>query len=151
SDQVRDAIAGLKPLLPQNDTTLQDAQQKAAKLLVVRTADMRGQKRFDEAKRLLASAERFAPGLDALATEKKLVADEEAKWKVENEARERVARIDGLKQTFLARAKADDTNAAREALGELRKQLPANDEFLVTTAPQAFTDAYLRLARGFFD
>jgi tRNA A-37 threonylcarbamoyl transferase component Bud32 len=144
--EVREALTALGGLVPDGDPALPQAQQRAAELLVARGSEMRTQERFDEADRLLGFAATFTPQNAALQTEQQRLRDARSTWEAANASKAEEARIDGLKQTFLARANANDVRAADTALADLRRALPQTDAFLTTTAPQAITALYVRQA-----
>ena len=148
---VRGQLAELRGLAGAGDATVAQAQQRAAEILLTRGSEMRDQKRFSEAESLLGFAAGFAPQLAGLAAERQLLTEARARSQQEEAQRKAVAEVEGLKQTFTARANADNINEARATLDQLRRALPAADPFLTTTAPQALGDIYLRLARGAFD
>jgi non-specific serine/threonine protein kinase len=148
---VREQITGIRGLAGADDATVAQAQQRAAEIMMARGAEAREQRRFSEAERLLGFAAGFVPQLNGLTAERQRLADDRARVQQEEAQRDAAARVERLKQTFTARANADNIGEARATLEELRGVLPASDEFLTTTAPQAMSDIYLRLARGAFD
>jgi serine/threonine protein kinase len=147
---VREQLTGIRGIAGADDATVAQAQQRAAELLLARSIELRGQRQFSQAEGLLKVAGEFAPQLQGLAAERQSLTAARAQAQQEEAQRDKLAKIEGLKQTFTARANADNINEARAALDDLRKLAP-NDEFLTATAPQAMSDIYLRLARGVFD
>jgi serine/threonine protein kinase len=148
---VREQLTGIRALVGADDATVAQAQQRAAQILLARGTEAREQRRFSEAESLLGFAAGFVPQLAGLTAERQRLADDRALAQREEAQRAAAARIERLKQTFMARANVDEVGEARATLEELRGVLQANDEFLTTTAPQAISDIYLRLARGAFD
>lgn len=101
--------------------------------------------RFSDARGQLAEAGRLLPGAN-LATLRTRIDGAEAAFRDDQEKRRVQATIDGLRQDFATRIKANDPEAARKTLAQLGPLLPANDPFLTQQAPRDLVDAYLRLA-----
>jgi serine/threonine protein kinase len=148
---LREQFTGIRGLAGADDSTVTQGQQRAAAMLLGRSAELREQRQFSKAESLLKFAGEFAPQLEGLTAERQRLAEARTRATQEEAERVRVAKIDGLKQTFTARANNDNINEARATLTELRELLPASDPFIATTAPQALSEIYLRLARGAFD
>lgn len=148
--RTRELLDSLGRMLPGDDPTVPQARVRVGGLYVGRAAEMREQERFSEADRLLGIATGFAPELEAVALERTTLDDAQRRFASENAEQIRLAELQGLRQTFLAAAQANDISRARATLESLRGQLPAGDEFLVTTAPQEVAGILLRLARGAF-
>ena len=144
--QLRVDLKGLTELLPADDAWLATQRDLIATLYLDKARSMLGSQRFSEAAGLLERGEKFAPQNPAFAEEGKVLAQAEAVFNEVNKEKLRMARIEGNKQTLLTQAKANDLRNAKNTLQALRKELPADDPFLVTTAQQALGGAYLRLA-----
>lgn len=141
----------LDRVVPESDTTVSDARSQVAGLYVNLAQETREQERYTEAERLLAEASGFQPELETLLAEQEALAAARRAVQIENTERIRIANIQDLRQTFLTAANADDLNMARRTLETLRGELPVDDPFLLTTAPEALGGAYLRLAQGRYD
>ena len=133
-------------MLPAEDTWLATQRENIATLYLDRARAMRDSRRFSEAAGLLERGVKFAPQNTAFDEEGKQLAQAEAAFNEANREKLRMARIEGNKQTLLTQAKANDLRNAKKTLQALRAELPADDPFLATTAPQALGGAYLRLA-----
>jgi non-specific serine/threonine protein kinase len=144
--RARDVLASLESTLPTSDTTVVDARARIAELYVTRAATMRGSDRLSEAQRLLGVAAGFAPELATLATERAALDDARARAAAANAERERLARIEAQRQTFVAATTANNRAEAQNALAELRRMLPPDDQFLTTNVPAALAGMAERLA-----
>ncbi|MGE0858279.1 MAG: protein kinase [Gammaproteobacteria bacterium] len=129
------------------DPWLKDAGTKLAEKLVARASEMREQERLAEGANLLADAERYAPDAPGLAAERTALQEATAAFEREQEEQARLARIDGLKQTFESQARAGDVANAAKALDNLKKEMGgAPDAFVTDEAPKLLSSAYLKLA-----
>ncbi len=144
--QLRIDLKGLTELLPADDNWLATQHEQIAALYLDRARSMRDSQRFSEAAGLLERGAKFAPQSTVFAEEGRVLAQAEASFNAENREKLRLARIEGNKQTLLTQAKANDLRNAKQTLQALREELPADDSFLVITAPEALGGAYLRLA-----
>lgn len=87
----------------------------------------------------------YAQAEALIAELKRLFPDSQAVSQI-GERLKRVADLVALRQKLLEQATANQVEEATVSLGELRAGLPANDPFLIDTAPKAMIDAYARLA-----
>ena len=118
-----------------DDPWLTEIGSQIANAFVGQATAMRNQQRFAEGANLLAAAERYAPDSPALIAER------------EQAEQHRLARIDGLKQTFQSQAKANDVANATKTLDALRVELTdTEDPFLTKDAPRLLASAYFKLA-----
>ncbi|TCO78086.1 serine/threonine protein kinase [Plasticicumulans lactativorans] len=101
--------------------------------------------RFSDARSQLAEAGRLLPEANLTALRTRIDGAETA-FRDDQEKRRVQATIDGLRQDFATRIKANDPEAARRTLAQLGPLLPATDPFLTQQAPRDLIDAYLRLA-----
>ncbi len=144
-NKLSDQLRMLAAQLPANDPWLSKSREQAARAYLARTKEMLLAQRYTEANTLLDRAKQYAD-LPELAAERSIVAADAAKFDAENQEKSRLAQLQGLQQTLLTQAKANDVKNAKDSLEKLRAQLPATDKFLAVTAPQAVAEAYLRLA-----
>ena len=144
---MRQRMADIQVFGEPNDPWLDETGAKLAEIYVQRALDMRGEQRFAEGANLLASAERFAPESAALASEREALAAATAAFERDQAEQERLARVDGLKQTFLSQAKANDVANAAKTLASLRTELGGNEDAFVTDeAPKRLARPYYKLA-----
>ena len=130
-----------------DDPWLVEIGPQIAGAFVGQATTMRSQQRFAEGANLLAAAERYAPDSAALIAERAALATASAAFEREQAEQQRLARIDGLKQTFQSQAKANDVANATKTLDTLRQELTdADDPFLTGDAPRLLASAYYKLA-----
>lgn len=144
-NKLNEQLRKLAAQMPANDPWLSKSREQAARAYLAKSKEMHQAQRYTEANSLLDRAKRYAE-LPELAAERQAVAADEAKFEAENQEKNRLAQLQGLQQTLLTQAKANDVKNAKASLDKLRTQLPADDKFLTQTAPQALGEAYLRLA-----
>jgi predicted Ser/Thr protein kinase len=140
-------LRGLQDVLPADDPYFQRTRERVAGLYLEKAREMRRAQRFVEARSLLEKGQRFAPELAGLGEEASALDTAERAFDQEQREKARLAEIEGLKQTLLTQARANDTQGARRTLKELAGVLPEGDTFLTRSAPEAIGGAYLRLAR----
>lgn len=101
--------------------------------------------RVADARGTLAELGRLLPGQDLGALQAR-IDQADARFRADQEQRRQQANIEGRKGDFVTRLRATDPDAARRALQELAKLLPADDPFLAQEAPRQLADGYLKLA-----
>ncbi len=126
-------------------------RESLAKLHLAQAKKMRQVQRFAEARSLVNYAKQFKPDLKGADQELKLIATDQTRFEKAAAEHARQASIDGLKQTLLTQAQANDVAKAKASLVELSKLLPANNPFLATQGREAIANAYLRLSRDLAD
>lgn len=136
-------------LLQSNDMTwYEELRDNVAKTYIKLSQQMLQANRFDAATSLLAAGKSFSPQLaDFAPADQALAAAQQAFEKAQAE-KLRVAQIDASKSTFQTQLNAGQMDAATQTYTALKQQLPANDAFFTDTAPKAYANAYLNLARG---
>lgn len=147
-NSIQAALRELEGPLPADDPWFAEIRAQVASLYVERAGEMQDAQRFTEAYSLLDRAERYSPGLETVGRQRQLVAEAEQIHEQERQAQMRVARLEGMKQDLLTQARARQVTAARRTFDELKQELPADDPFITTEAPEAIADAYYRLATG---
>jgi hypothetical protein len=136
----------LAGLLSPDDPYLRKVGEQVAALYLTRAARLREDRRMTEAQRMQEKARAHGVSAEALAAEEHLFRQELLRLQADVAERERVARLDALKQRFLTQAQANEVPKATETLKELRTSLPKQDKFLVEEAPAAIARAYVRMA-----
>jgi len=136
----------LDTLLPSGDPWLRQTREQIAGIYIERSARLRQARNFPKADNLLDRAASFAPNDPALLAERQAVSEARQAFERQRLEQERIARVEGLKQTLLTQAKAKQVGSARQTLDKLRRELPADDPFLSSTAPEALGQAYYKLA-----
>ncbi len=169
--QVADAKAGIDKLLSQSeadrawrasvrqkmgdiaafgdakDPWIKEVSTKIASKLVALASEMRLQERLAEGANLIADAERYAPDAPALVDERTALQEATNSFEEEQKEQARLARIEGLKQTFQSQAKAGDVANAAKTLVVLRKGVEMTvDPYVNEDAPRLLASAYLKLA-----
>ncbi|HHM05132.1 MAG TPA: hypothetical protein ENJ19_05235 [Gammaproteobacteria bacterium] len=146
----QEAIGHLKALeqaYGRDDQRVRAGRAALSQAHMQRAKDMLAASRFSEAR---ATAERIARFQGDVAAAQSLLAEikgEQAAFEQQAREKARLARLEGLKQTLLTQAKANDVTGAKRTLDKLHRQLPLSDPFLTETAPQALGQAYLRLGQ----
>jgi non-specific serine/threonine protein kinase len=128
-----------------------EQRESLAKLHLAQAQKMRQVQRYAEARSLANYAKQFKPGLKEADQELKLIAAEQTRFEQAAAEQARQAGIDGLKQTLLTQAQANDVAKAKTSLGQLSKLLPATDPFLAVQGREAIANAYMRLSRDLAD
>lgn len=129
------------------DPWLGEYGEKIGAIYLERAIQMRGEQRLAEGANLLADAERFAPQTPGLAAEREALAAATETFEREQEEQARLARIDGLKQTFETQARANDVSNATKTLDHLKAELgETEDQFVTRDAPRLLAGAYYKLA-----
>ncbi|MBK6658042.1 MAG: protein kinase [Proteobacteria bacterium] len=129
------------------DPWIKEVGTKIAAKLVERAGEMRLQERFAEGNNLIADAARYAPDAPGLAEERGALQEATDAFEQEQQEQARLARIDGMKQTFESQAKAGDVANAAKTLDGLRKETDKTpDPYVSDEAPRLLASAYLKLA-----
>ena len=131
-----DALAQEDEALVADLTALRDT---IAKLYVDGAGSTLSANRFDAANSLLDRAERFAPGLALLQSTRERVTES-------RDAFERQERIGDLKEQFRVQSEADNITDAIAIFDKLKQEMPADDPYIKTTAPNTLANSYYRLA-----
>lgn len=144
---VRQKMADIAALGEPNDPWLAEQGRRIAETYVQRAAEMRTEQRFAEGANLLASAERYAADAPGLAAEREALAAATEAFEREQAEQQRLARIEGLRQTFQSQARANDVVNASKTLESLKAELGgASDAFVDKEAPRLLAGAYFKLA-----
>ncbi len=145
--KVRQKMGDIAAFSDTNDPWINEVSSKIASKLVERAGEMRLQERLAEGANLIADAERYAPDAPGLVDERTALREATATFEQEQQEQARLARIDGLKQTFESQTKAGDVANAAKTLDSLRQDADSNkDPFVTEVAPRLLASAYLKLA-----
>ena len=136
-------VASLSP----GDKRVAEIQASIVELYLERAQGLRADNRFSEAADIIERGLALRPGDDAFATERGEIADAAEALRRQREEEQRLARIENLKQTLLAKAGADEPDEAKAVLAELATELAPEDPFMEEVGPSAIGAAYLRLAK----
>ena len=144
---VRQKMGDIAAFGDPNDAWVKTVGTKIATKLVAQAGEMRLQERLAEGANLIADAERYAPDAAGLAEERAALREATGTFEQEQAEQARLARIDGLKQTFESQARAGDVANAAKALDSLRKEVEQTpDPYVSEDAPRLLASAYLKLA-----
>ena len=144
---IRQKIENIIALGEPDDAWLPDNGARLAEIYIDRAKTMRGEQRFAEGANLLADVQRFVPAAPGLAEEQAALAAATEAFEREQEEQARLARIDGLKETFQTQARANDVSGAQKSLDALRTELGDQaDPFIDKDAPRMLAGAYYKLA-----
>ena len=145
--EIRRHMETIAALGEPGDPWLSENGVRVAAALIERAAAMRAEQRLAEGANLLADAARYAPGAPGLAEEQAALDAATAAFEQEQAEQARLARIDGLKQTFQTQARANDAAGAQKTLDALREALGDDtDTFVTEQAPRLLAAAYFKLA-----
>lgn len=137
---LKESIGQDAPWVIEHNTIIQDAY-------ITQAQKMRNASRYSEASNVIRSAKTIVPPSSALLTEETHIITAKMKYEKEQKKKAELARIDGMKNTLLTQAKANDIKGAMASFEKLRNSLPQNNTFITAEAPTAIADAYLRLAK----
>ncbi|HVC37669.1 MAG TPA: SUMF1/EgtB/PvdO family nonheme iron enzyme, partial [Gammaproteobacteria bacterium] len=125
-----------------------DIRKNIAETYIGLAQRMTKQSRFEAAAGLLAVGRSYAPQLPGFIQADQALADAEQSFKQAQAERLRIAQIIALENQFQTQLNAGQINEARKTYLGLQNQLPVDDKFLTTLAPQAYAGAYLNLAKA---
>ncbi len=144
---VRQKIETIAALGEPDDTWIKNNGTGIAAIYVERATAMRAAQRLAEGANLLADAERIDPNVAGLSAERDALAIATEAFEKEQEEQARLARVDGLKQTFETQARANDVVKAAKSLASLRAEIgDQSDPFVTRDAPRMLSGAYFKLA-----
>lgn len=136
-------------LLQSNDLGwFKDMRENVAKMYLSLAQRMTKQSRFEAASGLLAQGRSYAPQLPGFTQADQDLADAQQNFKRAQAERLRMAQIIALENQFQTQLNAGQITEARKTYLNLQNQLPVDDKFLTTVAPQAYAGAYLNLAKA---
>jgi len=134
-------------LAPLGSPQLEEVRTETARLLLGAAREARAKESFNQAREFVRKGLDFYPGLESFADEAAAIDRAEQAFLAKRAEEERRARVETLRGEFRARVEADDVQAARRTLDEIRRAGVAGDDpFLATTAPELLAGAYQRLA-----
>ncbi len=144
---VRQKMETIAALGEPGDPWLADNGMRIAAIYLERATAMRNEQRLAEGENLLADAERFAPNAPGLAEERLALSAATEAFEREQAEQARLARVEGMKQTFETQARANDVANAAKTLAALREELDGDDDpFVTRDAPRLLAGAYYKLA-----
>ena len=125
-----------------------DIREQVANTYISLAQRMTKQSRFQAASNLLAVGRSYAAQLPGFAQADLALADAQQNFKREQAQRLRLAQITALENQFQTQLNAGQISEASKTYVILQNQLPVDDKFIATIAPQAYASAYLNLAKG---
>lgn len=123
---------------------LQAYKDKVARAYLGQAVVARQSSRFSEARALLDMGRSYVPVLPEWEAEISAVRLAEEQFAKDSAAKSRVAKVEGLKQTFVTQCQAKDVRNARKTFAEL-SELSPEDPFIQLEAPAIIGDAYTLL------
>jgi non-specific serine/threonine protein kinase len=124
----------------------QQAKEKLAVAYAQVVAQKTGEKQLGEAKLVADAGMNLFPDAAPLMQEVAKLTEARKAYEGEQAKAAALARVDDLKSTLIAQATANETTKALKALTELKIALAPNDPFLVSQAPKAIAESFLRQA-----
>ena len=145
--KLQKVLADISSLLANSqDARLQDAKKKISTLYWHQAQKYRAEQQFTKANESLDKGDRFEKGNEVIAKERQLVVEDEKAFKEKAVGQQKLAEIEGLKQSLRTYAQANEIDHARDTLSRLKTKLAADDPFVVKEAPQLMATSYQRLA-----
>lgn len=145
--QIGRVVRELSALSPEGQQqTIEGINARIIDLYVQQAQQLRSDQQFTKAGEVLDRGERFDKGSAAIGKARQLLADEERVFKEKAAEQQKLAEIEGLKQSFRTYAQANEVERARTLLNRITSKVPTNDAFLAKEAPQFLAATYLRLA-----
>ncbi len=139
----------LLALLPIGDQTLEQVRNQTARLYLQNAKSALESERFVEALAFVDRGRGFYPELKNFNEFQQAIVSAQENWRKRREEEQRIARIDALKNEFMAAADRNDVQDANTKLAGIRAEgVPADDPFIQSKAPLELANAYLRLAQG---
>lgn len=143
------ALQKLQALQVQRSAWLQQRLELIADLYLARSDQMARSQRFSEALSYIERGTRLVPDDLRFEIQYKSLITQESLFDQQTAENAKLARLDGLKQTLLMQAKANDIRNAKLSYDALSKQLSEDDPFMLKQAPEALAQAYHNVAEGF--
>ncbi len=139
----------LLALLPIGNQTLEQVRNQTARLYLQNAKSALESERFVEALAFIDRGRGFYPKLKNFNEFQQAIVSAQKNWRKRREEEQRIARIEALKNEFMAAADRNDIQDANTKLAGIRAEgVPADDPFLQSKAPLELANAYLRLAQG---
>jgi len=135
-------------LQPSDVSWFKDMRENISNTYINLAQRMTKQSRFEAASDLLAQGRSYAPQLPGFVLADQTLADAQQNFKRAQAERLRMAQIMALENQFQTQLNAGQITEARKTHLNLQNQLPVDDKFLTTVAPQAYAGAYLNLAKA---
>jgi serine/threonine protein kinase len=139
----------LLALLPEGDPALQQVRNQTARLYLQNAKSAFDSERFIEALAFVERGRAYHPELRNFEDFERAILIAQKKWRRQREEEQRLARIEALKNGFVAAAERNDVRDADAKLAGIRAEgVPEDDPFLARDAPIELANAYIRLARS---
>lgn len=139
-------------LVPSGDPVLEQVRNRTVRLYLQHAKSALESERFVEALAYVERGRVFYPELGNFNDFEQAIVGAREDWRKRREEEQRLARIDALKNDFLAAAERNDLQEADSKLARIRAEgVPAEDPFLAREAPLGLANAYLRRAHDRID
>ena len=135
-------------LLPNDLDWFKQLREKIADTYIGLAQQMSKQNRFDAAATLLTAGKQYAPQLPGFIQASRALAAAEQDFEQTQAQRLRIAQVAALENEFQRQLDAGQINDAKKTYSSLQSQLPGDDKFFTTDAPQVYAGAYLNLAKA---
>ncbi len=142
---LRRAIQGIEVVQGQ-EAYIAGKRREVAELYLAEAESVLADNRFDRAEQLLDASEWFDDSNGAIAEVRQQLVTARSEFEKENRERQRLASIQGLKNTFETNLAAERILEAKDARDKLTNLLAPNDPFLTQEAPVEIADTYFRMA-----
>ncbi len=129
---------------------LNEKKQTLASLYLQKSVSMRDDQRLVEARRFLEKAKQYNPAIFGLDDDEAILNALENIVRVKHNAKQRLAKIEGLKITLTTQLKAQEMKASIRTYKDLKRILGRNDPFIATEAKHNIAEAYYKQAKQMF-
>ncbi len=129
---------------------LNEKKQTLAFLYLKKSVSMRDKQRLVEARRLLDKSKDYTRGIFGMDDEEAILVALENIVQVKQKARQRLAKIKGLKTSLSSQLKAQDMISAIRTYAVLKRILGRNDPYIAREAKLTIAQAYYNRARQMF-
>jgi len=146
SNSIQKNMAEIQILASVDDPWIDEFKNRIATVFISKATSARQDERFAEGANMLVRANRYAPELNTLGTERLALASATDTFEREQRDQERLALVEGLKQDFRTQAQANDVSGGSKTLAQLQQYLGKKDPFITQLGPQLLADAYYKLA-----
>ncbi len=144
------AYAMLAKKLGRGSIWLNEKNQTLASLYLKKSVLMRDEKRLVESRRFLEKAKEFNNAIYGLEDEEAILHALENIVHVRHKAKQKKAKIEGLKTSLNIQLKAQKMNSALRTYEDLKRILGRNEPFIAIEAKQEIAQTYYKQAKSKF-
>ena len=146
--QISHLMTTLNKRLGKRSHWLSEKKQTLARLYLDHSITMREQGRLIESRRYLEAARQYNAAVYGLDDENSILTALENIEQVKQKAKQRLARINGLKTSLISQTKARQLEDAKRTFMTLQRLLGRSDPYISATAKEMLADAYFQTAQN---